>query len=86
MSGIFLKSIRSFSHGQFTIIFEIMLYSSKFVLKCMRVGKEQLCQDILLLRIESLLGYDSNNNHDSFSYKTLIIYISRSRSEMECVK
>ena len=51
----------------------------------MRVWKEQLCQDILLLRIESLLGYDSNNNHDSSSYKTLIIYISRSRSEMESV-
>lgn len=84
MSGIFLKSIRSFSHGQFTVIFEIMLYSSKFVFKCMSVGK-YLCQDILLLRLESLLGYDSNNNHDSSSYKTLIIYISKSRSEMESV-
>lgn len=85
MSGIFLKSVRSFSRGQFTIIFEIMLYSSKFVFKCMSVGKEYLCQDILLLRIKSLLGYDSNNNHDSSSYKTLIIYIPRSRSEVESV-
>lgn len=51
----------------------------------MSVGKECLCQDILLLRLESLLGYDSNNNHDSSSYKTLIIYIPKSRSEMESV-
>ena len=85
MSGIFLKSVRSFSHGQFAIIFGIMLSSSKFVFKCVYVGKEYFCQDILHLRIESLLGYDSNNNHVSSSYKTLIIYIPRSRSEVESV-